>query len=377
MFNRSRSVAILSATLFVAGLLAVGCSSDTEQSPAGKKKQVTEKTPTAEKASSAPLIIYDWSGYELPEFHQKFTEKYPDQAPRYAFFGTDEEGYGKAKSGFDFDVVHPCTQFFRLYAESGLLQPLDTSRIAHWDDLAPSLAEAGKVDGVQYFMPYDWGYESILVRTDKVKKIPESWADLWDPQYAGHVALFEAADANHIVTALSLGMDPWNTTPEQNEQIKQKLMEIKPNILTYWADFTEVKQLLASGDVWMASNVWNDGYASLEADGVPVEYITPKEGRIGWMCAYAIASDTKNVDMAYDYLNALLDPESQAKFGDEYAYGVSSDAALARMNPEKVKMMELDNPDLQSRTVFYKDWTEEQRKDINNRWSQIKAAHQD
>jgi spermidine/putrescine-binding protein len=373
MFNRSQCILLLSLVLFTASLLISGCSKEKE----AEKSAETEKTTTEKqekKTAPSQLVIFDWSGYELPEFHPKFTEKHPETPPQYAFFATDEEGYGKARSGFDFDVVHPCTQFFRLYAESGLLQPLDTSRIEHWDDLAPSLVEAGKVDGVQYFLPYDWGYESLLVRTDKVDKIPESWADLWDPQYAGHIALFEAADANHIVTAMSLGMDPWNTTPEQNEQIKQKLIELKPNLLTYWADFTEVKQLVASGDVWVAANVWNDGYASLKEEGVPVAYVTPNEGRIGWMCAYAISSKTENTDMAYDYLNALLDPDSQAAFGNSYSYGVSSNAALARMDPEKVKMMQLDDPDLQSRTVFYKDWTEEQRKEINDRWSQIKAA---
>jgi spermidine/putrescine-binding protein len=373
MFNRSKCTLLLALVLFTVSLLVSGCSKEKEAEKLAETKKTTAE-PQEKKTASSQLVIFDWSGYELPEFHSKFTEKHPDTPPQYAFFATDEEGYGKARSGFEFDVVHPCTQFFRLYAESGLLQPLDTSRIEHWDDLAPSLVEAGKVDGVQYFLPYDWGYESLLVRTDKVDKIPESWADLWDPQYAGHIALFEAADANHIATAMSLGMDPWNTTPEQNEQIKQKLIELKPNLLTYWADFTEVKQLVASGDVWVAANVWNDGYASLKEEGVPVAYITPKEGRIGWMCAYAISSTTENKDMAYDYLNALLDPDSQATFGNSYAYGVSSNAALARMDPEKVKMMQLDDPDLQSRTVFYKDWTEEQRKEINDRWSQIKAA---
>jgi spermidine/putrescine transport system substrate-binding protein len=356
MFSRSALKAALFAVLLAS---FAGCSPENGNNKTSKP--------------AAPLVIFDWSGYELPEFHAKFTEQHPDQPPKFAFFATDEEGYGKAMSGFEFDIVHPCTQFFRLYAKSGLLQPLDTSKIKRWSELSPTLVEAGKVDGVQYFLPYDWGYESILVRTDKVDRLPESWADLWDERYKGHVAMFEAADANHIVTALALGFDPWKTTPEQNEQIKQKLMAIKPNLLTYWADFTEVKQLVASGDVWVAANVWNDGYVSLKNDGVPVQYITPKEGRIGWQCAYAISSKTKNADMAYDYLNALLEPEAQAAFGNNYGYGVSSRAALAKMKPDLVQAMQLDDPELQKRTVYYKDWTEEQRKGITDRWSQIKA----
>jgi spermidine/putrescine transport system substrate-binding protein len=358
--------ALLLSLLCVPSLFVSGCSQE-------EKKLVSSQN-QGKQDERTQLAIFDWAGYELPEFHHKFTEKYPDSPPQFTFFPTDEEGYSKAMGGLDFDLVHPCTQFFRFYAKSGLLQPLDTSRIEHWNDLSPALVEAGKVDGVQYFLPYDWGYESLLVRTDKVKKIPDSWADLWDPSYAGHIALYKAADANHIITAMSLGLDPWKTTPGQHLEIMQKLIELKTNALAYWSDFAEAKQLVASGDIWVAANVWNDAYASLKEEGVPVKYITPKEGRIGWMCAYAISRKTKHKDMAYDYLNALLDPDSQASFGNAYAYGVSSRAALARMDQKKVKMMQLDDLNLQDRTVFYKDWTVEQRKGINARWNSIKGV---
>ncbi|MCI5157865.1 MAG: extracellular solute-binding protein [Candidatus Electrothrix sp. AUS1_2] len=342
--------------LLASNLLSAGCSSEDK------------------KTSKERLIVYDWSFSDLPEFHSKFIEKYPDLPPKIPILAEDEEAFAKAKSGFPFDVIHPCSQFFQLYVENGLIQPLDTSRIAGWNDLAPSFVEAGKINGVQYFMPYDWGYESILVRTDKVRTVPESWSDLWNPEYRGHLALLETADSAHIFTSQSLGLDPWNTTPEQDQQIQEKLVELKPNLLTYWTDFSEIKTLITSGDAWIASNVWNDAYADLYAEGVPVKYITPKEGRIGWICGYAISSKTKNLDMAYDYLNALLDPDSHAAFGNTYAYGVSSKTALSRMNPEKVKIMQLDDLDIQSRTVFYKSWNEEQRKSITKRWIHFQAA---
>ncbi|WPD21964.1 MAG: extracellular solute-binding protein [Candidatus Electrothrix aestuarii] len=337
-------------------LLSAGCSSEDKG------------------ASSKRLLVYDWSACNLPQFYTKFTEKYLGSSPRFTYIGSDEEAYAKAVGGFTFDIIHPCSNFYHLYVESGLIQPLDTSRIERWDELVPSLKEAGKINGTQYIMPYDWGYESILVRTDKVKELPDSWADLWDPQYKGHVVLLGAADANHIIASLALGFDPWNTTPDQDEKIKQKLIELKPNVLSYWNDFEEIKQLIASGDAWLASSVWNDAYANLKAEGIPVEYIVPKEGRMGWGCGYAISSRTENLDLAYDYLNALLDPESHAAFGNMYAYGVSSKTALSLMDPEQVKIMQLDNMDIQSRTVFYRNWTEEQRKNITERWPQVQAA---
>ncbi len=326
------------------------------------------------KASPERLIVYDWSMADRPEFHSKFLEKYPNTPPKIVYLAEDVEAYGKIKAGFAFDIVHPCTQFFQLYVENGLILPLDTSRIERWDVIEPSLAGLGNIDGKQYVIPYDWGYESIVVRTDKVKDIPDSWEDLWDPQYKGHVTLLDAADPPHVFTSLILGLDPWNTTSQQDEQIQAKLRELKPNIFTYWTDFNEIQQLISSGDSWISANVWTDAYAILKSKGLPVKYITPKEGMIGWMCGYAISSKTKNLDMAYDYLNALLDPASHATYGDMYACGVSSSEALSLMDQEQVKLMKLDQLDLQDRTVFYKSWTEKQRKEITERWNNFKAA---
>jgi spermidine/putrescine transport system substrate-binding protein len=343
--------------LFFAGVfLTAGCSGDST------------------KSSAERLIVYDWSMADRPEFHAKFLEKYKDLPPRITYLADDAEAYGKIKAGFAFDIVHPCSQFFELYAENGLIQPLDTSRIERWGDLAPSIAGLGKINGKQYVMPYDWGYESIVVRTDKVAEVPDSWEDLWDPQYKGHVVLFDAPDPAQVFTSLALKLDPWNTTSDQSKQIQEKLNGLKSNVFTYWTDFNEIQQLISSGDAWISANVWTDAYAVLKSKGLPVKYITPKEGMIGWMCGYAISSKTKNVDMAYDYLNALLDPTSHATYGDMYACGVSSSVALSLMDQEQVQLMQLDKLDLQERTVFYKSWTEEQRKNITERWNTFKAA---
>jgi spermidine/putrescine-binding protein len=177
------------------------------------------------------------------------------------------------------------------------------------------------------------------VRTDKVQEVPDSWADLWDPQYAGHVALWDSGESNHTMTALSLGIDPWNATPAQEERIKQKLIDIKPNLLTYWADYTEAVQLAISGDAWLIANAWPDAYKlALDegADPSTLAYIEPAEGRLGWLCGFGISSKATNVDLAYEYIDATIAPESMAALSNEYAYGASNADALPLTDPDFV-----------------------------------------
>ena len=120
--------------LLISNLVLAGCSSE-------------EK-----KTSKERLIVYDWSMTDQPEFHSKFLEKYPDIPPKITYLADEAEAYGKIKAGFSFDLVHPCSQFFELFAENGLIQPLDTSRIERWGDLAPSLVKLGNISGKQYIV---------------------------------------------------------------------------------------------------------------------------------------------------------------------------------------------------------------------------------
>jgi spermidine/putrescine-binding protein len=323
---------------------------------------------------SKDLVVLDWSGYDSPDFRLPFGETYPDVQPKYSYFADDAEAYAKAQSGFEFDLVHPCVNFWQLYVDFGLVQPLDTSRLSNWDSLYSEITALGQFNGQQYFVPYDWGYDSILVRSDKVQNIPQSWADLWDEQYAGHLALFDSGEINHIMAATALGFDPWNTTAAQNEAITQKLLELKPNVLTFWTDYPELVQMMSSGDIWVAASAWNDAYAILVQEGVPVEYVMPTEGRFGWVCGFGLSSKVKNIDLAYAYIDAMLDPQSMANMINEYAYGGSSPAAIKLADQELVELLQVGDPVILQSTIFYRGLTDALRQIVTDRWIQIKAA---
>ena len=327
------------------------------------------------EAQNGNLVILDWAGYDSPPFWAKFAEAYPDVSVDTIYFEQDADALAKVQSGYQVDLVHPCSSWWGLYVEAGLVQPIDTSRLANWPDVVPEMAQLGEFDGKQYFVPWEWGYESIIVRTDKVEQIPTSWADLWNPAYAGRLSMPDSAEVAFLTAALALGIDdPWNTTPEQDEMIKQKLIELKPNLLTYWVDSTELSQMIASGDVWVAGNVWQDTYGLLQGEEVAVEYIEPEEGRLGWVCGYGISSQATNPDLAHAYLDAVLDPESIANLGSEYWYGAANRKAVEYMDPEVVAQFQLDDPEVLDKTIFYKTMTAENRQKITSTWNEVQIG---
>lgn len=341
----------------------------------------SEPTIAPTSAPSGPLRILEWSGYEAteyPEFFAPFTDKYEGQVAdllEYSFFAEDSEAFAKLQSGFHADVVHPCNSWWQLYVDQGLVQPIDTSRLSNWDGVNADLAAMGQFNGEQYFIPWEWGYDSIIVRQDLVPEMPTSWADLWDPQYAGHVSIWDNAETSFVMTALAYGMDPWNTTPEQQDEIKQHLIDLKGNLLTYWSDYTESYDLPTTGDVWLLANAWQDAYAYVKDSGYDVAYLQPEEGRLGWVCGYGITSDAQNVDLAYELIDASIAPDSMAALGNEYWYGFSNLDALPQVDDYVVEFMDLNQVDtLTDRTVFYQPLTEEQRAMMSDIWDEVKAS---
>jgi spermidine/putrescine transport system substrate-binding protein len=107
---------------------------------------------------------------------------------------------------------------------------------------------------------------------------------------------------------------------------------------------------------------------------VPVEYITPKEGRLGWVCGFALSAKSQNVDLAYDYLDAVIAPEPMAYLSNEYGYGAASAGALPLTDPAFVDLFHLDDPGVLDTTVFYRPLTEAQREAFTGAWSEIQAA---
>lgn len=330
------------------------------------------------KKATGPLIVLDWSGYEQEVFWSDFKASHPDVQVEHTFFAEDAEAFVKLQTGFVADLVHPNSSWVKLMVDSDLLQPIDTTKLKNWPTIMEPLAKMGQVNGKQYLVPWEWGYDSILVRTDKVQELPDSWDDLWDPRYAGHVSIFDSAEGAVVVGALALGYDPYTLTDQQLEEVKQKLIALKPNLLGYWTDYTEINQQVASGEVWLAGNTWPDAYVAVKAEGVPVSYITPKEGRVGWVYGYAIPKNSKNPELALAYIDAMISQDAMVEMATQYGYGAANAAANAiiaeSLDPDVVQVMQLNRPDLVAKTVFFEPLTEAQRSSWTKLWDQVKAA---
>jgi spermidine/putrescine transport system substrate-binding protein len=300
------------------------------------------------------LTYFTWSGYELPEFHQAFLDQHPD-AVDITFFNDDDEAYTKVRAGFRPDLAHPCYDKVARWREADLIQPIDLKRIKNWEKVFAVFRDLpGLVEGDQAWMiPWDWGNTSVLYRTDLLKDPEPSWRVLWDKNLAGKIATIDAVHDTPVVAALLAGVDPFNMSAEDIAKVRGVLQEQRPLVKMYTSDLTSVEQALASGEL-VAAMTWNASATSLKKQGVPVEFMNPKEGMLTWVCGTVLLKDAKNVDLAYDFINAKLSAASGKALVENYGYGAANSESMQAVGAEKLEELALptDPAEMLKTTVF-------------------------
>lgn len=315
----------------------------------------------AASAAFAPALAEDklqyftWSGYELPDFNKSFLAAHPDGVEA-TLFGDDDDAFTKVKAGFRPDVAHPCYDKVARWNREGLLQPIETARIKNWDSIFPvfrNLPDLQAGDGKVWFVPWDWGNTSILYRTDLVKDPEQSWNLLWNKEYTGRMATIDAVHDTPVVAALLAGVNPFDMTAEQMDKVAEKLREQRPLLSAYTTDMTSVEQSLASGAL-VAAMTWNASAVALKKQGLPVEFMKPKEGMLTWSCGFVLLKDSKNVDLAYDFINSRLETESGKYLIEAYGYGSSTSTAFAAVPKETLDQLQLPaDPDAVLKTTVF------------------------
>jgi spermidine/putrescine transport system substrate-binding protein len=333
--------------------------------------------PMARAWAKPNLTVFTWSDYDNAMFHQPFVDKHGD-SPLFSIFAEEEEALQKLRSGYNPDVAHPCTSSVARWKEAKLLRPLDTDRIAGWNDIFPQIKGIHGIvfDNKYHIMPWDWGNESILIRTDLIGEHDNSYALLMDEKYKGKVAMYDSVDSMTAVSAKIAGVaNPFDMSDAEIEQTKEVMKKIHANLRFYWSDTTEVQQALASGEL-VAGWAWNEAVMNLKDEGLPVEYMRPKERMFTWVCGLVITTTGKgSQDQAYDFLSAMNDPASGKNLIEQFGYGHSNSKSYAGVDPALLDKLGVGSPSkMFAETNFYEQMRPDQREKMIAIFDEIKAG---
>jgi spermidine/putrescine transport system substrate-binding protein len=328
-------------------------------------------------AQAKEIHVLNWQGYGTDEkwatdqFEQKTGIKVIHD-----YFNSEQEMLTKLRtSPGTYDVVLFNNTFVMEAVNAGLLQPIDTSKIPHFADLTPSLRDSDRFvkDGKHYAVSWVWGVTSVAFSTDKFPETPQSLEALWDPANAGKVGWRDDAVEAVQFGALATGQDM--NAPTDMEKIKQKLEALKPQIKTFWSSEDEWNKYFAAGDYAIATYWSGSAARSKKAFKLPVGFVVPKEGAIGWFDGLAVPVNAPNPDGAYAFIDYMVSPEFYVKWDTDVGAPASANAkANAALPEDAMNRTVLGDPEVVKRLQWMAPLSDDQRKAYQELWDTVKTT---
>ena len=375
--DRKGFLALSGATGLAAFLAACGGSSSDGGSDSVNEAQADGVTAEEAAAGGAfdpasepggPIEIFTWAGYDNdPEAGAPWMWTVYEEGPyaadsplKFTFLEDDGQALSKVASGYSPDISHPCIAYTVQWKDAGLIQALDLNLLPDWDGVPEAIKAGGIIDGAPYMVPFDVGFSCLTYDADAISFDnfggEETWQVLLDETYKGKMALFSDDVAvikiGHLINCSQAGeapTDPNVLTTEQIAAAKETALKVKPNLRNYWTSQTDTVNDFINGNL-IATYTWPDGYWKIKNDPKMkdrnIQYMSPIEGRLAWVCGMVLSSSTKQPGRANMAMASANTPEAGAALTDYFQYASAQQEGVMDLIKDKalVSAFSIDDP---------------------------------
>lgn len=326
--------------------------------------------------AATSIHVLNWQGYgtDEPWAVKAFTEMTGAEVV-HDYFNSEQEMLTKLRtSPGTYDVVLINSAFTEPAAKEGLIQPVDPSGIKNFDDLLPDLRDSPRflIDGKLYGIAWVWGMTAIAYDTGELKAAPETIEVLWNPDFAGRVGWRDDAVEAVSLAAIATGQDM--NHPADLDKVREKLRALKPQIKAFWSSEDEWNKFFSAG-VFDLSPYWS-GSAARSATNfdLPVGYVVPKEGAIGWFDGLSIPTDAPNPEAAHAFIDFMVSPEFYVRWATQVGAPASANTKALAGLPEDNLVRQIHSDEAaMKRLQWMAPLSDEERQTYTQLWNETKA----
>jgi putative spermidine/putrescine transport system substrate-binding protein len=313
--RRIRRAHVLGAAL--AAALCVPASGVSSGSTSGMQTKIGK--------GEGRLNLIEWPAYSDPSFAKKFEQQTGCKIHRKDAGSSSEMvalmHTGGGGGGGQYDLVSASGDASLRLIVGGDVKAVNVNLIPSWKQFISIFKSPAHntVKGVHYGVSVQWGPNTLMYNTKKVKPAPTSWSALYDKKYKGKITVpnnpIQIADgALYLMqTKPSLGIkDPYELTRTQLSAVVSLLKQQKPLIKKYWNSATDEINLFKGGDAVIGAS-WPYQTLTLQAAKQPIKEIIPSYGATGWADTWMLAKRAPHPNCAYMWMKYVTTPQVEAK----------------------------------------------------------------
>nr|WP_153005453.1 extracellular solute-binding protein [Aureimonas ureilytica] len=325
--------------------------------------------------AAGTVTVLNWQGYGTDEKWavEAFKQKTGIEVV-HDYYNAESEMLTKLRTNPGaYDVVVVNTARTRQAVADDLLDAIDYATIPNVAGVPAKLADHPNftVDGKHYGVPWVWGMNALAVREGRPK--PDSYGALADPAYAGKVALFDDAVTNVAVGAFMTGQDM--NDPKDLKAVTDWLESLKPNVKTIWTSEDQWNKTFAAGEFDLSVYWSGASVRSRRNFKLPVDFVVPKEGAVGWLDTLAIPATSENKENARAFINYMIDPEFYFEWATKVGAPASANAAAMDKLPADDLNRRVHDPKYLETMTIMAPQPDERREAFSNLWQEVKASY--
>ncbi len=308
--------------------------------------------------SGHKLVVANWQDYSSDQDYAEkaFEDKFGCEV-EHVYFNSYEELMTTLQTGGNktIDAVVLSNNYTQYFHDAGLISNIDPAKIPNYADVDPVYKDLAPyaVDDAGNLFAFPWcnGTSSIAYNPDKVDFEIKHWSDLLDPRLKGHVMVLDGDGDDWVIGCLLAGEDSDDIENADIEKVRASLMQLKDQLLGFWASNDEQLNPWYAGDFW-AGEIWSGPYTELLAsDKTNIKLVHPEEGTVGYIDYWAVVEGTDEQDLACEWINfieseevqhTMATGESESYPGEYLTYTPINGKVISELTPEQKVALELD-----------------------------------
>ncbi len=202
------------------------------------------------------------------------------------------------------------------------LTELDLTKLPNFTQYAaPTLQSRAFDPGNKFTIPWQSGFTGIGYNPAKTGRDITSYADLFDPKFAGKVGMMSNIEDTPNLALVGLGIKPETSTPKDWQKAADKLKAQRDaGIVRKYYDQSYIKAL-SSGDTWITMAWSGDIFqANLSAGNDNLKFVVPSEGGLIWTDNMTIPLNAAHPLDAITYMNWVYQPAEAATLAEYIDY---------------------------------------------------------
>jgi spermidine/putrescine transport system substrate-binding protein len=257
------------------------------------------------------LLLYNWAQYMDPDIKKRFSEKYGVKVNEVNYDNL-EAMVVKLRSGAQYDLIWPSTEYVARLNKEGLLAHFDRDLLRNNDNISSFYDSPWWDPNNELGVPYTYYTTGICWREDEVSGMTGSWNDLTNPDGAGRMFILddfqEAIGEANLINGFDLNTEDF----DELDVSKQTLLDQKENARGF---STNSVQNLVSGSA-VLHQAWNGDIVNVrnQVDNPELfHYETCTEGVPVGTDLMSIPVNARSPGTAMLFMDWILEPENAAQ----------------------------------------------------------------